>query len=118
MNEKMNNFSPELDLRGKRGEEAIYELENFMDDAILLGTHEIRIIHGKGDGILRKLIREKLHRYKDVTAIRDEHADRGGAGDYNCFIEVKVRLLHKYKFSRYYKCNLCMRNLIGNFMKL
>ena len=47
---------------------------------ILLGIHEIRIIHGKGDGILRKLIREKLHHYKDITAIRDEHADRGGSG--------------------------------------
>ncbi|MDX2303181.1 MAG: endonuclease MutS2 [Microscillaceae bacterium] len=80
MLEKMNNFSSELDLRGKRAEEALYELEVFLDDALLLGIHEVRIIHGKGDGILRKLVREKLQQYKEITGIRDEHADRGGAG--------------------------------------
>lgn len=80
LNEKMVNFSFNLDLRGKRGEEAMQALEEFMDDALLLGYDELRIIHGKGDGILRKLVRELLRKYKQVQSMKDEHADRGGAG--------------------------------------
>ncbi|MCU0444986.1 MAG: endonuclease MutS2 [Microscillaceae bacterium] len=80
INEKMANFSLNLDLRGKRGEEAMVELGNFMDDALLLNQQELRIIHGKGDGILRKLVRDLLKQYKEVASLQDEHADRGGAG--------------------------------------
>jgi DNA mismatch repair protein MutS2 len=40
----------------------------------------VQILHGKGDGILRTLIREQLRRYKEINSITDEHADRGGAG--------------------------------------
>jgi DNA mismatch repair protein MutS2 len=80
INEKMANFSLNLDLRGKRGEEAIVELEAFMDDALLLNQSEVRIIHGKGDGILRKLVRDLLKQYKEIASLQDEHADRGGAG--------------------------------------
>ncbi|MCR6640970.1 MAG: endonuclease MutS2 [Sporocytophaga sp.] len=80
MNEKMMSFSSNLDLRGKRGEEAMKELEEFMDSAIMLGIPEIRIIHGKGDGILRNLVREHLRKYKQIRSVTDEHADRGGPG--------------------------------------
>jgi DNA mismatch repair protein MutS2 len=80
MNEKMINFNPVLDLRGKRGEAALVELGEFMDDAILLNYQEIKIIHGKGDGILRKLIRDQLKQYREVSSLKDEHADRGGDG--------------------------------------
>jgi DNA mismatch repair protein MutS2 len=51
-----------------------------MDDAIMLGIPEVRIIHGKGTGVLRKLVRELFSRNPAVTSIRDEHPDRGGAG--------------------------------------
>lgn len=80
LNEKMMAFSFNLDLRGKRGEEAITEVDNFIDNAIMLGTPELRIVHGKGDGILRNLIRTHLRRYKQVASMQDEHPDRGGAG--------------------------------------
>ncbi|NJL14764.1 MAG: endonuclease MutS2 [Microscillaceae bacterium] len=80
LNEKMAHFSPNLDLRGKRGEEALPLLMDFMDDALLLGQQELRIIHGKGDGILRKLVREQLRKYKEVASLTNEHEDRGGAG--------------------------------------
>jgi DNA mismatch repair protein MutS2 len=80
VSEKMANFSFKLDLRGKRGEEALVELADFMDDALLLGQNDLQIIHGKGDGILRKLIREALKKYTQVRKMEDEHADRGGAG--------------------------------------
>ncbi len=80
MNEKMANFSFNLDLRGKRSEEALGEVDNLMNDAIMLGYPELRIVHGKGDGILRKLIRQHLKNYKQVASMNDEHADRGGQG--------------------------------------
>lgn len=80
INEKMQNFSFNLDIRGKRGEEALGEVDRFFDDALMLGFPELRIVHGKGDGILRTLVRNHLRSYKQVGKMEDEHADRGGAG--------------------------------------
>ncbi len=80
LNEKMMNFSFNLDLRGKRGEEALTVVDSFIDDALILGQPELRIIHGKGDGILRNLVRHHLRNYKQIASLTDEHADRGGAG--------------------------------------
>jgi DNA mismatch repair protein MutS2 len=80
MNEKMTNFSYSVDIRGKRGEEAIIAVNDILDDAIVLGYPQIRILHGKGDGILRNLVRNHLKQYKQVKRITDEHADRGGQG--------------------------------------
>lgn len=73
-------FSPELDLRGRRGEEALAEVEKHLDRAIMMGFPSFKIIHGKGDGILRRLIRENLKKYTQVIRFEDEHADRGGDG--------------------------------------
>lgn len=78
--ERRANFNHDLDLRGKRAEEALMILNGFLDDAILFGTPSVRIIHGKGDGILRQVMREELRTYKEVSNFHDEHADRGGAG--------------------------------------
>jgi DNA mismatch repair protein MutS2 len=78
--EEMASFSPEIDVRGKRGEEALYEIEKYLDRAIMMGFPTLKIIHGKGDGILRKLIREYLKKYSQVDRMEDEHADRGGDG--------------------------------------
>ena len=80
ISEAITNFKPELDLRGMRGENALQEVENYLDKAIMLGFPSIKLIHGKGDGILRKLIREYLKKYTEVKKIEDEHADRGGDG--------------------------------------
>lgn len=80
MSEALTNFRPELDLRGMRGEAALQEVENYLDKAVMLGFPSIKLVHGKGDGILRKLIREYLKKYSQVTRIEDEHADRGGDG--------------------------------------
>ncbi len=74
------NFSPEIDVRGKRGDEAVYEIEKMLDRALMMGLNNLKILHGKGDGILRKLIREYLKKYDAVDRIEDEHADRGGDG--------------------------------------
>lgn len=80
MAEAMSTFRPELDLRGMRGEAALAQLESYLDKAIMLGLPSLKLLHGKGDGILRKLIREYLKKYSEVSRIEDEHADRGGDG--------------------------------------
>ena len=80
MNSRMAQFSLTLDVRGKRGEEVYVILDQYMNDAILLGVPEVHILHGKGDGILRALVKEQLKRYREIKSVQDEHADRGGAG--------------------------------------
>lgn len=78
--EKQAHFNPTLDVRGKRVEEVIPMLEQFLDTALLLGHGELRILHGKGEGILRKVIREQLSRVPQVATYHDEHVERGGDG--------------------------------------
>lgn len=78
--ESAASFSGEIDLRGQRGDDAIYELEKYFDKALMFGISNFKIIHGKGDGILRKLIRNYLKNYTQVQRLEDEHADRGGDG--------------------------------------
>jgi len=78
--ESAASFSPEIDLRGKRGEDAVAELERYFDRAVMFGFNNFKVIHGKGDGILRKLIRNYLKNYPQVSKMEDEHADRGGDG--------------------------------------
>lgn len=77
---KSEEFSPTLDLRGKRGEEALIDVSQFIDNALILNVTDLKIVHGKGDGILRNLIRDHLRHYKQVISMTDEQADRGGAG--------------------------------------
>jgi DNA mismatch repair protein MutS2 len=78
--EKRSNFSDTLDVRGKRVDEVIPLLDQFMDTAILLGQGELKILHGKGEGVLRKVVRDHLKRYKEVASMNDEHVERGGDG--------------------------------------
>ena len=80
INRRKAEFSSDLDIRGKRADEAITIISGFLDNAILFGTPAVRIIHGKGDGILREVLRNELRSYKEVGSFGDEHADRGGAG--------------------------------------
>jgi DNA mismatch repair protein MutS2 len=74
------DFSGEIDIRGQRGDDALYQIEQYFDKAIMFGLNNFKIIHGKGDGILRKLIRNYLKKYPQVNRLEDEHADRGGDG--------------------------------------
>lgn len=80
MHHKQSRFVSTLDIRGKRVEEVDTLLDQFLDDAILLSQHEIKILHGTGEGVLRKVIREKLKSMKGVASFADEHVERGGAG--------------------------------------
>lgn len=80
LNSKMQNFTHELNIIGTRGEEAIRAMNDFVDEAILLGIKQVRIVHGKGYGILRKLVREQLQHNKFVVNCHDEHIELGGDG--------------------------------------
>jgi DNA mismatch repair protein MutS2 len=77
---RQSEFSATLDIRGKRVEEVLPLITQFIDDAVLLGQAEVRILHGKGEGVLRKVIRDYLKKVRHVASMSDEHADRGGAG--------------------------------------
>ena len=74
------NFKQDLDVRGMRGDEALNAVTYFIDDAILVGAARVRILHGKGNGILRQLIRQYLHTVPGVAHYADEHVQFGGAG--------------------------------------
>ncbi len=78
--EKMSRFNGELDIRGVRAEEALPLVDEYIDQALLLGTDQVRILHGKGHGILRDLIRNHLKGHSSVQKTTDEHIDFGGSG--------------------------------------
>lgn len=80
MLDKMSRFNGELDIRGVRAEEALGKLDEYIDDALVLGTDNVRILHGKGHGILRDLVRNHLKGHQSVSKAVDEHIDFGGSG--------------------------------------
>lgn len=80
INEKAQHFNLTLDVRGQRGEEAVDNVAKYIDEATLLSIKEVSILHGKGNGILRKLIREYLSKQQCVQAFNDASLETGGAG--------------------------------------
>ncbi|MBC6605932.1 Smr/MutS family protein [Hymenobacter sp. BT188] len=80
MTGRMANFSPNLDLRGERAEDALQKVMAFVDDAVMLGIPEIKFVHGRGNGVLRQITRDYLRSVRSVASVADEHAERGGDG--------------------------------------
>ncbi|MCL1969210.1 MAG: Smr/MutS family protein [Bacteroidetes bacterium] len=80
LNEKVAKFSPKIDVRGLRAEEALQTLEAYIDEAVLLGIHQVSILHGKGNGILRMVVRQFLNKRPEVAKFYDDAVERGGAG--------------------------------------
>ncbi|MDA3953849.1 MAG: Smr/MutS family protein [Bacteroidales bacterium] len=74
------NFKPEIDVRGKRAEEALQIVNDFIDEAIVINMSNVKILHGKGDGILRQLIRQYLATVDIVRSYHDESVQFGGSG--------------------------------------
>jgi DNA mismatch repair protein MutS2 len=74
------NFKPEIDIRGVRGEEAINLVRELIDNALIVQHRNLRILHGKGNGILRQLVRQYLDTVDVVKSFRDEHVEFGGSG--------------------------------------
>ncbi|HZK42693.1 MAG TPA: endonuclease MutS2 [Syntrophomonadaceae bacterium] len=77
---KAKSISKEIDLRGKLAEEAIEEIDKYLDDASLVSLDSVRIIHGKGTGALRKAVRAYLKNHHHVKEFRDGHYNEGGFG--------------------------------------
>lgn len=88
LNDKMKNFSPELNIIGTRGDEAMRRLDLFIDDAYLLGVKQVKIVHGKGYGILRTLVRDSLKRNPLVSSVQNENIEFGGDGA--CIVMMKM----------------------------
>jgi len=80
LQKKMMNFQLTLDLRGKRADETHSLLQRYIDDAILLNIPEVRILHGKGNGVLRQVTRDYLSTVKEIKKYADETLERGGSG--------------------------------------
>ena len=80
INKKATLFELSIDLRGKRSEEAIYLLQKYIDEAILLSMKEVNILHGKGYGILRENIRKYLQSIDEIKHFEDAPLSLGGAG--------------------------------------
>ncbi len=74
------DVKPSLDLRGKRGDEAIKELTLYLDKAAARGLKQVEIIHGKGEGILHKLVHEYLEKRKEVKTFEIAPWESGGTG--------------------------------------
>ncbi len=78
--ERKLTFKPDIDVRGKRTEEAIQLVLNHLDEAVICEVSEVKILHGKGNGILRLMIREQLNALPFVSSFKDEHVQYGGSG--------------------------------------
>lgn len=74
------NFHPSIDIRGQRLTDALDIVTHFIDDALMFGMGQVKILHGKGNGVLREEIRRYLRTVNGVKSFRDEALDMGGAG--------------------------------------
>ncbi|MDO8898203.1 MAG: Smr/MutS family protein [Bacteroidales bacterium] len=80
INEKATQFRLTVDVRGKRAEEALELVGKYIDESVLLSVKDVNILHGKGNGILRRVIREFLSRTKEVATFEDAPVEAGGNG--------------------------------------
>jgi len=78
--EKAKTISKEIDVRGQLADEAIHDIDKYLEDANLVGIDSVRIIHGKGTGALRKAIRSYLQNHRYVESFQDGAREEGGYG--------------------------------------
>lgn len=78
--ERKLNFKPSIDIRGQRLDEALDSTTRFIDDALMVGSSEVKILHGKGNGILKEEIRRFLLTMPGVVSCKDEDIRYGGSG--------------------------------------
>lgn len=80
LHKKRLNFKSDIDVRGFRTDEALETVQDLIDEAAMIGISRVRILHGKGNGILRQEIRNFLKSMPFVKSFADEHIDFGGTG--------------------------------------
>lgn len=79
-NDKQTSFRPEMDVRGMRTYDALAEVDKWLDSAIILGVGVLRLLHGKGNGILKNEVRRHLKGHPAIDKITYERVDLGGEG--------------------------------------
>ncbi len=77
---KSHHVKPELDLRGERYEDALKQLEKYVDDALLAGYPTVSIIHGKGTGALRTAVQNYAKKHRSISSFRFGGMNEGGSG--------------------------------------
>lgn len=77
---KAKNITTEIDVRGMNFDDAKIEVDKYLDDAYLSGLKSVRIIHGKGSGVLRQKLKEDLRHNKHVKSTKDAPYNEGGTG--------------------------------------
>ncbi|HMR44707.1 MAG TPA: Smr/MutS family protein, partial [Saprospiraceae bacterium] len=75
-----SGFETKIDLRGLRPSDAVRVLEEFVDKALLSSSTILRIVHGKGNGVLRKEVKKKLQEYKGISTLYHPDEELGGDG--------------------------------------
>lgn len=80
INDKLADFKMSIDLRGQKPEHARETLSRYIDQAILLRVNEVKILHGKGNGVLRSMVHDYLSETPEVIRIEDEKLEHGGHG--------------------------------------
>lgn len=79
-NKKLMDFKPYIDIRGQRVDEALKSITDFIDEGIMFNFNELKILHGKGDGILREQVRNYLKTFPQVKKAYSEDVRFGGDG--------------------------------------
>ena len=77
---KAMHFSPEINVMGKTVDEAVFEIDKYLDDAVIAHMHKITIIHGKGTGALRNGIHQYLRKHPLVQSFRPGEFGEGEYG--------------------------------------
>ena len=80
LRKKKLDFTPNIDVRGLRAEEALIRVVAHIDEALMCGVNQVKILHGKGTGILRQMIRQTLSTMLYVKSYADEQIQFGGSG--------------------------------------
>jgi mutS2 family protein len=80
MRQRRLNFSPNIDIRGMRGDEAMQQVEQFLDDAQMFNIPFVSILHGKGTGILRQLLHDYLRHATFVESFTNTSPTCGDGG--------------------------------------
>lgn len=80
LSQRKLHFKPALDVRGQRVDEALDNVRPFIDEALMVGVEEVKILHGKGHGILQEEIRKWLKTVGGIASVADEQVEFGGSG--------------------------------------
>ena len=73
-------FTTSLDLRGQSLQAALQSLEDYLDKALMANVKDVKIVHGKGSGILRDHIHKSLKKHKFIEHFSHPENDKGGSG--------------------------------------